>query len=79
MDIRDFEGIYKYKLILPVLYILSWIGMFLGPSVFPITYQKICFIVLIYMGLRLLMFGFVNFVLLIGNYRILRRVEANEN
>lgn len=75
MDIRDFEGIYKYKLILPAMYIISWIAMFLGPSVFPIAYQKICFLVLIYMGFRLLIFGFINFVLLIGNCRILSKVK----
>lgn len=75
MDISDFEGIYKYKLILPAMYIVSWICMFLGPSLFPVIYQRICFGVLLYMGIRLLMFGFINFVLLIGNCRILSRAQ----
>jgi hypothetical protein len=75
MDIRDFEGLYKYKFVLPIMYIVSWIAMFLGPSVFPVVYQRICFAVLIYMGLRLLIFGFINFVLLIGNTRIISRFK----
>jgi hypothetical protein len=75
MDIRDFEGLYKYKFVLPIMYIVSWIAMFLGPSVFPVVYQRICFGVLIYMGLRLLIFGFINFVLLIGNTRIISRFK----
>jgi hypothetical protein len=65
MDIRDFEDIFKFKLVLPAMYIISWISMFLGPSLFPVVYQRICFIILIYMGIKLVMFGFINFVLLV--------------
>jgi hypothetical protein len=65
MDIRDFEDIFKFKLVLPAMYIISWISMFLGPSLFHVVYQRICFIILIYMGIKLVMFGFINFVLLV--------------
>ena len=75
MDIRDFEDIYKYKLILPAMYIVSWISMFLGPSLFPVVYQAICFAFLLWMAIRLLMFGFINFVLLVGNCRVLSRAQ----
>ena len=34
MDIRDFEGLTKFKLIIPAVYIISWISMFMGPSLF---------------------------------------------
>lgn len=40
MDIRDFQGLLGFKLIIPGLYVLSWIGMFLGPSLFPVVYQR---------------------------------------
>jgi hypothetical protein len=79
MDIRDFEGIYKYKLILPAMYIISWVSMFLGPSLFPVVYQAYCFLFLVWMALRLLTFGFINFVLLVGNCRILSRAKKIEN
>ena len=36
MDIEDFEGLTKYKIFVPALYVLSWISMFTGPSFFPI-------------------------------------------
>jgi hypothetical protein len=52
--------------------------MFLGPSVFTIVYQRICFAILLYMGLRLFAFGFINFVLLVGNCRILSRAQEEE-
>ena len=79
MDIRDFEGIYKYKLILPAMYIVSWISMFLGPSLFPVVYQAFCFGFLAWMALRLVMFGFINFVLLVGNCRVLSRVKNQKS
>jgi hypothetical protein len=40
MDISDFHGIFGFKLIIPGLYVLSWIAMFLGPSLFPVVYQR---------------------------------------
>ena len=79
MDIRDFEDIYKFKLILPALYIVSWISMFLGPSLFPVVYQRICFGILIYMGIKMLSFGFINFVLLVENWRIVNRSERTKH
>ena len=79
MDIRDFEDIYKFKLILPILYIVSWIGMFLGPSLFPVVYQRICFIILVYMGVKMLTFSFINFVLLVENCRIISRAQQTQN
>ena len=42
MDIRDFEGLTKFKLIIPILYVISWVCMVVGPSFFPTIYQKIC-------------------------------------
>ena len=42
MDIADFQGIFKFKLIIPTLYVCSWIAVFLGPSLFPVVYQRYC-------------------------------------
>lgn len=38
MDIKDFEGITKYKIIVPTLYVCSWICMILGPLLFDVVY-----------------------------------------
>lgn len=35
MDIQDFEGNFKYKLYLPVLYGFNWLLMIFGPFYFP--------------------------------------------
>lgn len=49
MDIRDFEGLTKFKLFVPLIYIINWVAMFLGPSFFPVVYQKICIGVMLYL------------------------------
>lgn len=54
MDIKDFEGLTKFKLIIPGLYILSWVSMFLGPNIYPIEYQKYSLIMLLYLIIRLM-------------------------
>lgn len=34
MDIKDFEGLTKFKLIVPTIYVCSWLCMILGPVLF---------------------------------------------
>lgn len=54
MDTRDFEGLTKFKLILPALYILSWLAMLIGPSYFPNQYQYFIVFCLIYLLIKIL-------------------------
>jgi hypothetical protein len=42
MDIRDFDGNYKYKFIVPCFYVFSWIIMITGPFFFPVYHQYYC-------------------------------------
>lgn len=55
MDIRDFEGLTKYKLIVPGLFVINWILMFVGPSFFPVPYQHYCILALLYLLIRLIL------------------------
>jgi hypothetical protein len=34
MDIKDFQGLTKFKFIIPTLYVCAWISMILGPTLF---------------------------------------------
>ena len=52
MDINDFNGTFKYKLIIPTLFVLSWIFMFLGPAFFQVQYQKYCVGLVLYLCFR---------------------------
>lgn len=41
MDIRDFENNFKYKLFLPILYVVNWALMLTGPFFYPALYQYV--------------------------------------
>lgn len=56
MDIKDFKGLAKFKLLIPGIYILSWIGMIFGPSCFPYVYDKLMIISVIYGTMHILTF-----------------------
>lgn len=66
MDIRDFEGNFKFKLIIPGLYVLNWIFIFLGPSVIPLTYQWYSIFGWVFMILKM---AYVDFNMLVVLYK----------
>jgi hypothetical protein len=45
LDMSDFDKVYKYKFIIPAIYILCWIGMIFGPIYFGTIYAYISTIV----------------------------------
>jgi hypothetical protein len=42
MDLKDYEGVEKFKYIVPSIFILNWILMIIGPVYFPVNYQYYC-------------------------------------
>jgi hypothetical protein len=48
MDPVDFEGIFKWKFLIPGMYVFSWILMIIGPLLFPFAYQIYCVIIILY-------------------------------
>lgn len=44
----DFIGIYKWKLLIPLLYLINWLLMIIGPIYFTYHYQIYCVIIIIY-------------------------------
>jgi cellulose synthase/poly-beta-1,6-N-acetylglucosamine synthase-like glycosyltransferase len=62
MNTADFEGIFKFKLIIPTLYVCSWVAVFLGPSLFPVVYQCYCIVLWLLFLTRM---GYMLFNLLI--------------
>lgn len=55
MDIRDFEGNFKFKLYLPILYIINWALMIFGPFYFPLNYQTYYLCAMGYLAFRSVM------------------------
>lgn len=76
MDISDFEGNFKFKLIIPALYVLNWIFIFLGPSVVPIAYQWYSIVGWIFMIGKML---YVNTNMLIILRRTYKTLAVNED
>ena len=52
MDPADFQGLLKYKLLLPALYLINWGLMLAGPLLFPPAYQRFTIVVFGYMLLK---------------------------
>ncbi len=48
MDLTDFKESKKYKVIMPALYVISWILMFVGPHYFPVTFMNMYMVLAIY-------------------------------
>ncbi len=71
----DFEESYKFKYIMPCLYIFCWISLFLRPFYYAVFNQLICFIVLLIASCKYMMFGLVSFYLLYQNCKVLRRAQ----
>lgn len=75
MDISDFQGTYQYKLILPTVYILSWVSMFAGPIYYPIVYEYVNHICLFYSLIKVVttLISIVNAIIL--HQGVLQRVN----
>lgn len=76
MDLRDFQGLTKYKLIIPILYVMSWVGMLLGPLLFRNVYDVACVLVIAYLDYKVLM---IFFTMCYVNYRthlVFRKVNS---
>ena len=80
MNLKDFKGIFKYKLIFPTLFVISWILMFVGPThVFQDEYQIICLIIVIKEGLRFTLFAIYAFIAWIKSRKALERAKNLHN
>ena len=73
MDIRDFDGMFKYKLVIPALFIISWISMFAGPAFFPALYQKIAIGIIIYLVFKVFTLAIIMIYINIKAYYIRKR------
>lgn len=52
MRIDDFDRIGIYKLYLPILYIINWVLMYIGPAYYPAFYEKYYILAAAYLTCR---------------------------
>lgn len=74
MDIEDFKGLTKYKVLLPLIYIWSWISMFAGPSFFPVQYQNYSIFFIIYFILKITLICANTFAVNIKTWKLFNRI-----
>jgi len=77
---KDFKGIFKYKLIIPTIFVISWVMMLVGQTrVFQDEYQAICLIIVTKEGLRLTLFAIYAFYSWIKAKGSLQRARNIQN
>lgn len=75
MDIRDFQGLTKYKIIVPTIYVCSWLAMLFGPLFFDVLYQRICIFFLVYLDFKVMILFSIITIALVKNHLALKRVQ----
>jgi hypothetical protein len=75
MDINDFKHNFKYKLLLPFVYILNWSLMFIGPTFIQVQYQKICLIAITYLCLKSTLMVTIAMIAAYKSFRLFGRAE----
>lgn len=78
MDIRDFEGLTKFKLFIPMIYIINWVCMFMGPSFFPVVYQKMSIGLLLYLLTKIVYIFITTIIVLCKSWSLMNRLEDEE-
>lgn len=62
MHIKDFQGMFKFKIFIPALYLTSWFMMVMGPLLFDTAYQLICFGAILYFVVKAAMMGIYSII-----------------
>lgn len=79
MDINDFQGLFKFKLVIPALYLISWAMMFTGPYFFSVAYQTISFGFLVYLAIKVSIMFFIAIMAFFRTQKVLNRVEEAQS
>ena len=78
MDINDFKGLTKFKVFLPVVYIISWLLMIFGPAFFLHVYQRICIFFIIYLDIKVLLLLMTMIIVTIKSHSFFRKAELED-
>lgn len=78
MKVTDFDGIYKWKFLIPCIYIISWALLIFGPIFFPYAYQIYCIVIVVYSLLKTIGLTFGCLVALILLYSTLRKLNKKK-
>lgn len=79
MDAKDFEGVQKWKFLIPGMYVMSWLLMIFGPLFFPYGYQVYCIIIIVYSLLKTLGLTFGSLVALILLKKTIKQLSKSND
>ena len=80
MNLYDFKGMFKYKLIIPTLFVISWVLMLMGQTrVFQDEYQIICLFIVFKEGLKLSLLAIYAGISWVQSWSILDKAEEISN
>lgn len=77
MNIEDFKGLTKFKVIIPLVYVLSWIAMFMGPIFFPVGYQQFTIGCLIFTIIKIATVFIGMIIVTIKSQSVFRKAREN--
>ena len=75
MDINDFKGLTKFKVIIPSIYIFSWLTMLTGPVFFDYVYSRFCIFFLIYTNVKVLILISIMLIATVKSSKIFKRIR----
>lgn len=79
MDIRDFQGTTKYKAIIPICYIISWLWMMFGPVMEYSSYERYCAFFLLYMDIKVCIFFTIMVIITIKSNKIFKKAAKKSH
>jgi hypothetical protein len=71
MTNKDYQNIFQYKLILPIMCTLCLASLFFGPFYFPVINQILCVLLIFGQSYKAIMFGLISIHQLIQTNKVL--------
>jgi hypothetical protein len=78
MDITDFEGLTKFKVIIPLIYILSWVCMVVAPFCFPVIYQRLSIALLLYLDCKIGWVFLTMVIVIVKSWPLISRAKEEQ-
>ena len=75
MDINDFKGLTKFKVIIPAIYIFSWLSMLVGPLYLNKFYQIFCLVIIFYSSIKVLLLIMIMILVNVKSTIAFRRIK----
>lgn len=75
MDINDFKDNFKYKLFIPIVYIINWALMFVGPTFIQVQYQQMCIVALSYLCMKSTIMLIIAVIATFKSFSLFKRAE----